>query len=517
MLKSVLLAALMLAGAPAAAAPNPPPGDRSAAGDEALRTAAEAIDALDIGKLYDDKTYAAAILGHAERIAAAGKDDPDVRMGMGNVRMLALTALERVPEALALGQALIAAGETNPFTFGIAASAAGAAGDRAAALAALEAGARAMQPDEGEPMRAFINEDLVQWMFGSFYEAKDKASQRRLSEALLTIGWPDPDDIDRRDWYRLDAIDRRLESGDIAGARALALEVKGAAPTVRLATARRYYDLFEAGEDPVALVESALARGNRHSRERLEAEPDNLKRLLTRAQTLREMGKEEQALALLLPATADLAAVETGGEDAFWIVNEAAYSLQALGRSAEAVALMEKLLTLDMKKHGSLVNMAINHGAVLIGAGRYEEAARYSEALEARVEGLASPFGKMWIWSSAACGHALGGDMAAAAPALARLKEGSETNEAAHMRALLCADDMDAAETLLIRRLRGDDPHEVLAALQDYTVGEHRTEAGRLIAGRLQALRARPAVAAEIAKVGRILPLPLSKIYWGDF
>jgi hypothetical protein len=122
----------------------------------------------------------------------------------------------------------------------------------------------------------------------------------------------------------------------------------------------------------------------------------------------------------------------------------------------------------------------------------------------------------MWIWEGAACGSALAGDSAAAARWLEKVRAGSKDNEAAHTRALLCLDRLDEAEALLLKRLAGDDPEEVLRKVQDYRLGPGLTATQKLIDDRFRAVVARPAVQAAIAKVGRTLSLPLSKTYWGD-
>jgi hypothetical protein len=57
----------------------------------------------------------------------------------------------------------------------------------------------------------------------------------------------------------------------------------------------------------------------------------------------------------------------------------------------------------------------------------------------------------------------------------------------------------------------------VLVALQEYSLDKAASARFKVIQGRWAALRARPAVQAAIAKVGRVLTLPLSRIYWGEY
>lgn len=168
-----------------------------------------------------------------------------------------------------------------------------------------------------------------------------------------------------------------------------------------------------------------------------------------------------------------------------------------------------------MDKHPYLISMAINHGEILNSAKRHAEAARYAEGLFATGKAGASDYGQMWMWSIAACAHSRSGQPAQAAPWLQRLSGSSDRNQAAHMRALLCAGDLDGAEALLLKRLEAEDGDGVLVQLQDYSLddGGRDPELDRQMA----LVRARPAVAAAIARRGRILKLPLSRTYWGDF
>jgi hypothetical protein len=351
----------------------------------------------------------------------------------------------------------------------------------------------------------------------AFRQASDKSSQWRLAEALVGLGWPGPDQVWLLDWQRLTAIDGRLAKGDVAGAKAYAADVTTPQPLARLLVGRKYDLLFEPGLDRGDAIRRALARYDGDSARRLAAKPADLHLLLDRAQFLRGVGREEAALALLLPASSDMAKVEEGGEPAFWIVNEAAYALLALGRGDEAVALMERLVALGVDEHPALISMAINQGEILNGAGRHGEAAAHAERLFAQSEEWASDYGDMWMWSIAACGHAEAGRPAAAAPWLDRLKAASASNESAHMRAQLCLGDLESAERLLVRRLEGDDGPDVLLKLQNYTLQLPAAGFYRRLEERWMGLRERPAVAAALTRVGRILDLPLSRTYWGDY
>lgn len=76
---------------------------------------------------------------------------------------------------------------------------------------------------------------------------------------------------------------------------------------------------------------------------------------------------------------------------------------------------------------------------------------------------------------------------------------------------------MEEAEKVVIARLKSDEGPQMLLKLQDYRAGTIRGAAAKVIEPRFLALRERPAVREAIAGTGRILSLPLSKTYWGDY
>lgn len=57
----------------------------------------------------------------------------------------------------------------------------------------------------------------------------------------------------------------------------------------------------------------------------------------------------------------------------------------------------------------------------------------------------------------------------------------------------------------------------MLIALQDYTAGPPLHGSAALLDQRLTEVKARPDVQAAIARHGRVIKVPLSRIYWGMF
>jgi tetratricopeptide (TPR) repeat protein len=517
-----LIVFLLAAGIPASASQAAAPAvaaetaRRAPEIDKELRAAQEAIASLEEGRLYKDKAYAQAILLHAERLAPRVQDMPETAAHVLLVRLIALRSLDRDTEALALSQTAADGGATEPIIYAIGFYAAAAVGETEAALRLVEAAAQKVAPEGRTHFREAVETEFMRWLWQGLGGDSNPAKRHRLAEALLRLDYAEADDVVTRDSYRRLAIDSRLEAGQIAAARTLAEEIVHPESLAALLVAKRYDPLFPAAVDRPQLIRTAVTRFDAATRARLEAAPADVTRLLDRGQALRTLGRDQEAADLLLPFAADMKRVEAGGEQAFWIVNEAAYALGALGRHDEAVALMEKVTAPPADADPSLISVVINHGEVLNSAGRFAQAAAHEAKLTEETK-AASPFGHMWMWSIAACAHALAGEPARAAPWLAKLAKNSAANQTAHMRALLCANDLDAAEKLLIARLQGKRAASVLLNLQTYQPASDHQAIHKLLDTRMLALKERPAVREAIAGVGRILSLPFPRRYWGDY
>lgn len=516
----ILLAGVAVAAlaSPGVAAAQDEPRMPGSLPDNPTRGARQALEQVSTHRLFTDPNYARQILAHLATVRPLAKDDPEEMRRLDRIGMFAQAALGRVGEAWELAQRLIATAPDRAESYAQATYVAIALDRPLLAVATIEAASRSLASQTGRrEFRKNVGDELMRNLRVLLARDGDDEARHRLAEALLTLEWPGPDERARMDWLRVTAIDGRLKKGDVPGARSLAAAIATPAPLIQMLVARKYDPLFPEEEDRVIAIRLALARRDTETADRLAAGPADADRLLDRAKFLRGVGRSADAVALLEPHIADMKAVERGGEDAFWLVNEAAYALLELGRRDEAVARMQKLIELGPDRYPPLINMAINTAEILNSAGRFKEAAALAARLAAEQTKYATKYGEMWMWSNAACALALDGDSAAAAPWLRKVEAGSKDNEAAHMRALLCAGDLDGAERLLIRRLEGDNAADVLVALQDYELGGYDSPATRRLVDRLHAVRARPAVQAAIARTGRVIRLPLARTYWGEF
>jgi hypothetical protein len=96
------------------------------------------------------------------------------------------------------------------------------------------------------------------------------------------------------------------------------------------------------------------------------------------------------------------------------------------------------------------------------------------------------------------------------------LRSNAAENYAALQQALVCAERLDEAAALYVRRL--SDPNaraDALLALQDWAPDPAGLRFRDKMYERLQRIQSRAEVQAALAAVGRSREIPLSLAYWG--
>ncbi|HYG29532.1 MAG TPA: hypothetical protein VD887_04885 [Allosphingosinicella sp.] len=506
-----------LGGAAAAAQPEPPPiVSITTPRSEQVRAAEEVLDALDTRRMSSDSAYAAAVADSLQVVLAIPDDDAETRWARQKFLPFALALAGRHDEAEAAADTVVRMrpSEAESYEPGLFAAR---LAERYARLAALaERAAQAVDRPEG---RAFLIADLtperVGWDLREIRTAAGEAALAQYAGALLRIGWPGPagSPFDA-DPLRLIMVDRHLERGDLAAATAVASEVRGVEAVLRLVTARRY-DPVHPQVDRLARVRAAIAEEDRVSAARLAAAPEDTERLVDRVVFLRSVGRDRDVLALLMPMMAEVRLVVDRHQEGLWLINEAAYSLIATGEIREGLELIRPLAEMDLDANRRLVSPIINYVSLLAGLGRSEEALREAERISDTPH--ASDYGRMWIWSAAACSATELGRRAEAARWIARMETKADSNRAAMLQMQLCRGDLAAAERILVAALGSeDDRDQAILWLQDY---EPLTVEVPGNSERLQEafsrLRARPAVQAALAAVGHSLRLPIPRTRYG--
>lgn len=475
---------------------------------------------FDVERVLGDRTYAAECLAVVEKVEFALRPDDGEMLGARFIKGYALLGLDRKAEATALAEQMVALeGVSRAVGFSLLLSSHLFTDDGDGVLQAIERASVGLDGSEQPDIfLAFLDAEVVRYASVASTRKEGSAGTYGLAEALLRLGWDGGGDSQLVDYYRFQVLKGRVDKGDWSGARALVQEIEMPRTYIGILVSRRYDPIFGSDFDRDAAIESILAQADARTAARIGAAPDDLKAVLARAQFLRSTGASASAYDLLEPLTRDMAAVEAAGPDAFWIVNEAVYALVDLGRADEAAALMERLIALDHDEHPDLINMTINHGVVLKDIGRYGEAVAHAGRVERQKARFASPYGMMFVNNAAVCSLAAQGKDREAAVWAEKMEDQADVNASAMTGALLCLNDLDGAEALIVKRLHGDDQIDMLIALQDYREGDDRfsSDFGRTLKERWESVVSRPSVQAAIEETGRILKIPLAVSYWGD-
>jgi thioredoxin-like negative regulator of GroEL len=337
-----------------------------------------------------------------------------------------------------------------------------------------------------------------------------------MAQALFRIGWPGGGDAEESDFIRSILLEDRLRQHDREGAAAIAAGFSTPSQILPLVVQRRFDAVLPPDRNRLELLRDALATRDRVTAEARAAAPQDAQRVLDRAQCLRGLGRDTEALALLVPFTRDVRATVAAGRWGMWLINEASSILLGLGREDQAISLMRRLLDLPIAENQALIGPFINHAEMLAYAGRYAESLDYARTLQRRDGHYANAYGKMGISAAIVCALARLNRAAEAAPELAQMHTQSETNPAALTRAYLCVGDDDAAAALMVHRLQSDDPQSAILALENYATNQGGGRDAPLVA-RLVALRDRPEVRDAFGRVAHLLTLPLEGSYWGGF
>jgi len=505
------------AAPPPAAAPVPAaPAAAPALSAEEIEASRRAVGSADVGRLLNDRAYAATMLAHLDRLAPLAESDPEIRLAIENLRLFALITQERPDDVRAGVDSVLAQRPTEGAHYVGAWYGALSIEDMDRALAVVETASRNVPGVRWAALREIFEVDPVGLVLRRFQELHQEDKRARMAQALFHIGWTGGGDAEEADFIRSILVEDRLRQHDERGAADLAAGIVTPSEILPMIVQTRFDTALPPGRDRLELLGGALAARDRATAEALAGAPRDVRRVLDRMQYLRSLGRDSDALALAMPFTRDVRATVAAGREGMWIVNEAAYALIALGRNDEAVALMRRLVALPVAQNGALIGPFINHAEILNATGRHAEALDHARMLARDDASYANDYGKMWISSSTVCALAGLNRSPEAAPELERMRAQSDVNPAALTRAYLCLGDSDAAAALMVHRLQGDDAKAAILALQNYTLSHESGQDGRLFA-LLAALRDRPEVSAALARVGHVLTLPLARTYWGGF
>jgi hypothetical protein len=279
-------------------------------------------------------------------------------------------------------------------------------------------------------------------------------------------------------------------------------------------SAERLFDPLIAPLEPLDYLAEAEQRVER-ARESISEYPRLLKARYRYLVTLRDAGRHDTALEesdrILEEISANPDAFDDVDGYLNWIHNNRAFALYALDRPSEGRAAMEIASGTDENGQAN-VSQSINLGLLLADEGRWEEAIAVLAVM-----GRASVYGEMFAASVRVCSAAATGNDTMIAVELTYLRSHAHENFPALQRALVCANELDEAAELYVRRL--GDPlarRSALMALQQWAPDPAPMRARAEMLRRLETVQRRLEVQRALAAVGysRVIPLPLG--YWGE-
>ena len=345
------------------------------------------------------------------------------------------------------------------------------------------------------------------------------AARQDLCIALDQGGWQQSPRTDFGNNMLGCAIEAYSLRGELAQARVGLAKGPAAQTLVTLAIDRSHQalwpDIDRIGADR---FRKSLMREADQAEIAAKAAPRDYGAVTYQMQTLRALGRFQDALAVGKALAGDTAQIEVAGTDAFWLVNEYAGNLRALGRMDEAIAALDGVLALGVERYPDLASIAVNRAEFILAAGRFQAALDRLNELETRHFDTLSPYGKMWVWADKTCAlEALG--RSAEAKALAeQVAAKSGDNWSAVTKAAACRNDTKAIADSLLRRL-GDSTERTgaLGLFITFETPEAHTAFDQAQHQAIAKARALPAVQAEFAKYGRVVRYAGTSQGWSDF
>jgi len=351
-----------------------------------------------------------------------------------------------------------------------------------------------------------LHDRTITTTFGALDSTSDEAARVELANALFDASWTLEDGLEPSHIWRWLAINL-LARGQEGRARTVVGRITSPEMLLSLRVDHRYAAIVAAAPEQFD-IDRASAAARAKSAAVMRARPRSLRALMDHSYDLLSAGENDAVLKLTGDA---LARIDAAGPDAPpfddlaefrpWIMNNRAIALSRLGRRHEALAQLERARDLD-EDSGPNVSQTINLAGEYLNDGRAREALELVGQLDWSRGGM-SPYGKMQMQGVRHAALLVLGDDAEAARALQYLRDHQRDGVRAYQRALIRANDADAAAALLMSRLadvaqRNDALFDVQEGLQI-----PKTAVQQEYEQRWQAVLARADVQAAVSKAGR--------------
>jgi hypothetical protein len=321
-------------------------------------------------------------------------------------------------------------------------------------------------------------------------------------EALHQNKWKPRSDFLTADGLWLSLARVRLEKGDMAGATTIAAEIRQPSSILAMRIDRQFDSIVQAAPDHYDVMK-AYDAFLRDQKAKSAAAPDKLEGVNAVSELLLALNRPDEALSLTSAALARLKqnpkAYSDGEDKSNWTLDIRSRALFTLGRNDEGFAALRTGAS-QQENGGINVSQAINL------ADQYNMFDRPKDALAAVASvGDMSDYGHMALLDARACAYFELQDSQNLAAALNDMRTHRKDGTQPFLNAMLLTGNLDDAAAEVIAELQDPERRvEILGSLQDYSPDPHPTKRSQAVHAAWLAVRARPDVTAEIAKVGHI-------------
>ena len=319
-----------------------------------------------------------------------------------------------------------------------------------------------------------------------------------------------------RDPY--EAAVRRIERGDLDGARAALRDETKPAEVLRVLIDRRFEPLWDELETATGGPRGAVEREIAAVVERRAAEPRSLDPVVRQLAALRAAGRAAEAVAVgesVLPQLpgADPAFDDLGAQTP-WFLDRFAFALADVGRMNEAHATLTAAGGQGERWGAYVVD---NVSQMLSGGWLLAMDAKPQEALEHAAEAYQRSYNTFGYMVTVVCARAqldaAAGDQVAMQRTLRELRRNRSNYPAAYQISLHCVGRTDEARELMIWRLETERHRlDALQELQDFAAPRYVPPFEQRVDEVRRAVRDDPEVRALVERYGRIRSWDLASL-----
>lgn len=324
-----------------------------------------------------------------------------------------------------------------------------------------------------------------------------------LLSALDKSNYVGNEPLEFTDWLYLDLLREYVKREQFEDARRLLGKFVQESVLVEIRLDRDFEALWSKPEFADLLdIRDFPRRELDNARLLLEKYPKSWKSVADVTSALRINGRNEEAVSLARSALAKSGSCSFELEHEYWLKNELAYALVALGRFDEADKVLAPIAKVNLKKNGSAVSQILNYGAMLMSQGKTQEAI----AVVGKTEGRVSNRGSLVAKHVVACSLQQNGDSEGARVVLAQMLAKDENGVDMVLKTMACLKETEQLEKYAVRKLADDEEKTVvLKMLMKCEINPLAPAAGNEIKRQLMILADRPDVKKAVAAVGTSL------------